>query len=100
MEAAQDGQVPPSVQVCKSTYSDVFLSGWEAPLFCLDARMYWKILCASDEEKAIRIPMNDEYVRSLNVLQYCLHDCLWGTRQQGFKGLELSHRGEQHDKLK
>ena len=51
------------------------------------------------EEKAIRIPMNDEHVRSLNVSNTVCMIVYEALRQQGFKGLELSHRYE-HDKLK
>ncbi|MBS7070329.1 MAG: tRNA (uridine(34)/cytosine(34)/5-carboxymethylaminomethyluridine(34)-2'-O)-methyltransferase TrmL, partial [Streptococcus parasanguinis] len=51
------------------------------------------------EEKAIRIPMNDEHVRSLNVSNTVCMIVYEALRQQGFKGLELSHHYE-HDKLK
>ena len=50
-------------------------------------------------EKALRIPMNDEHVRSLNVSNTVCMIVYEALRQQGFKGLELSHRYE-HDKLK
>ena len=42
------------------------------------------------EEKAIRIPMNDEHVRSLNVSNTVCMIVYEALRQQGFKGLELS----------
>ena len=38
MEVARDGQVAPSVQVCKSDLFGRFLSGWEAPLFLVWTR--------------------------------------------------------------
>ena len=47
----------------------------------------------------LRIPMNDEHVRSLNVSNTVCMIVYEALRQQGFKGLELSHRYE-HDKLK
>ena len=50
-------------------------------------------------EKAIRIPMNDEHVRSLNVSNTVCMIVYEALRQQQFEGLELSHR-YQHDKLK
>ena len=49
-------------------------------------------------EKAIRIPMNDEHVRSLNVSNTVCMIVYEALRQQQFEGLELSHR-YQHDKL-
>lgn len=50
-------------------------------------------------KKAIRIPMNDEHVRSLNVSNTVCMIVYEALRQQQFEGLELSHR-YQHDKLK
>ena len=50
-------------------------------------------------EKAIRIPMNDEHVRSLNVSNTVCMIVYEALRQQQFEGLELSHRYH-HDKLK
>ena len=60
---------------------------------------YLKILCVSILKKAIRIPMNDEHVRSLNVSNTVCMIVYEALRQQQFEGLELSHR-YQHDKLK
>lgn len=50
-------------------------------------------------EKAIRIPMNDEHVRSLNVSNTVCMIVYEALRQQAFAGLELSHH-YQEDKLK
>ncbi|MGT2935111.1 tRNA (cytidine(34)-2'-O)-methyltransferase [Streptococcus castoreus] len=50
-------------------------------------------------KKALRIPMNDNHVRSLNVSNTVCLVIYEALRQQGFKGLELSHTYE-HDKLK
>ena len=50
-------------------------------------------------EKAIRIPMNDEHVRSLNVSNTVCMIVYEALRQQQFEGLELSHHYH-HDKLK
>ncbi len=50
-------------------------------------------------EKAIRIPMNDEHVRSLNLSNTVCMIVYDALRQQSFKGLELSHIYE-NDKLK
>lgn len=51
------------------------------------------------EEQAIRIPMNDEHVRSLNVSNTVCMIVYEALRQQDFAGLELSHH-YQNDKLK
>lgn len=50
-------------------------------------------------EKAIRIPMNDEHVRSLNVSNAVCMVIYEALRQQGFAGLERVHTYE-NDKLK
>lgn len=50
-------------------------------------------------EKAIRIPMNDEHVRSLNVSNTVCMVVYEALRQQQFAGLELVHTYEA-DKLK
>ena len=57
------------------------------PLFlCLDVKTKacLKILCASILEKAIRIPMNDEHVRSLNVSNTVCMIVYEALRQQQF----------------
>ncbi|AXQ78127.1 tRNA (cytidine(34)-2'-O)-methyltransferase [Streptococcus chenjunshii] len=50
-------------------------------------------------EQALRIPMNDEHVRSLNLSNAVCMVIYEALRQQGFPDLELSHTYEQ-DKLK
>ena len=50
-------------------------------------------------EKALRIPMNDEHVRSLNVSNTVCMIVYEALRQQNFAGLELVHTYEA-DKLK
>lgn len=50
-------------------------------------------------EKAIRIPMNDEHVRSLNVSNTVCMIVYEALRQQNFAGLELTHTYDK-DKLK
>ncbi|EHJ52506.1 tRNA (cytidine(34)-2'-O)-methyltransferase [Streptococcus macacae] len=50
-------------------------------------------------DKALRIPMNDEHVRSLNLSNTVCMIIYEALRQQGFAGLELHHTYEK-DKLK
>lgn len=51
------------------------------------------------EDKALRIPMNDDHVRSLNVSNTVCLLVYEALRQQQFAGLDLVHTYEQ-DKLK
>ena len=50
-------------------------------------------------EKALRIPMNDQHVRSLNVSNTVCMIVYEALRQQNFAGLDLIHE-YQNDKLK
>ena len=50
-------------------------------------------------EKALRIPMNDQHVRSLNVSNTVCMIVYEALRQQNFAGLDLVHEYEA-DKLK
>ena len=50
-------------------------------------------------EKALRIPMNDQHVRSLNLSNTACMIVYEALRQQSFPNLELSHVYEK-DKLK
>ena len=50
-------------------------------------------------EKALRIPMNDEHVRSLNVSNTVCMIVYEALRQQDFQGLEKTHTYN-NDKLK
>ncbi|MGX7204305.1 tRNA (uridine(34)/cytosine(34)/5-carboxymethylaminomethyluridine(34)-2'-O)-methyltransferase TrmL [Enterococcus pingfangensis] len=51
-----------------------------------------------NEEKCLRIPMNDEHVRSLNLSNTVALVVYEALRQQDFPQLELTHHYE-HDKL-
>ena len=51
-----------------------------------------------NEEKCIRIPMNDEHVRSLNLSNTAALIVYEALRQQNFPNLELTHHYE-NDKL-
>ena len=53
----------------------------------------------ANPEKALRIPMNDEHVRSLNLSNTVCMIVYEALRQQAFPNLELSHTYA-HDKLK
>ncbi|MHC5269752.1 tRNA (uridine(34)/cytosine(34)/5-carboxymethylaminomethyluridine(34)-2'-O)-methyltransferase TrmL [Enterococcus sp. LJL98] len=49
-------------------------------------------------EKCLRIPMNDEHVRSLNLSNTACMIVYEALRQQGFPGLEVTHHYE-NDKI-
>ncbi|EPH97673.1 RNA methyltransferase, TrmH family, group 2 [Enterococcus faecalis 13-SD-W-01] len=51
-----------------------------------------------NEEKCLRIPMNDEHVRSLNLSNTAAMIVYEALRQQGFPDLDLTHHYE-NDKL-
>lgn len=51
-----------------------------------------------NEEKCIRMPMNDEHVRSLNLSNTAAIMIYEALKQQNFPNLELTHHYE-HDKL-
>lgn len=53
----------------------------------------------ANADKAVRIPMNDTHVRSLNVSNTVCMMVYEALRQQGFQGLDLSHTYDK-DKLK
>ena len=101
MEAARDGQVHLVSKFANQTYSDVSYQDGKSHyfLFGREDKGLPEDFMRQHEEKTIRIPMNDEHVRSLNVSNTVCMIVYEALRQQGFKGLELTHRYEQ-DKLK
>lgn len=85
----------------EKVYSEADLaSGWDHYfLFGREDKGLPEDFMREHPEKALRIPMNDEHVRSLNVSNTVCMIVYEALRQQQFVGLELSHR-YQHDKLK
>ena len=101
MEAAGDGQVHLVSKFANQTYSDVSYQDGKSHyfLFGREDKGLPEDFMRQHEEKVIRIPMNDKHVRSLNVSNTVCMIIYEALRQQGFKGLELTHQYEQ-DKLK
>lgn len=101
MEAASVGQVHLVSKFANQTYSDVSYQDGKSHYFIFgrEDKGLPEDFMRQHEEKVIRIPMNDEHVRSLNVSNTVCMIVYEALRQQGFKGLELTHRYEQ-DKLK
>lgn len=83
------------------TYSDEIYNDGFAHYFMFgreDTGLPEKFMRANPE-KAIRIPMNDQHVRSLNVSNTVCMIVYEALRQQEFTGLELTHTYDK-DKLK
>ena len=96
IEAARDGQVHLVSKFANQTYSDVSYQDGKSHyfLFGREDKGLPEDFMRQHEEKAIRIPMNDEHVRSLNVSNTVCMIVYEALRQQGFKGLELTDRRE------
>ena len=87
MEAARDGQVHLVSKFASQTYSDVSYQDGKSHyfLFGREDKGLPEDFMRQHEEKAIRIPMNDEHVRSLNVSNTVCMIVYEALRQQGFK---------------
>lgn len=101
MAAAQDGQVHVVSKFADKTYSDEDYrdGGVHYFLFGREDTGLPEDFMRQHPEKAIRIPMNDAHVRSLNVSNAVCMVVYEALRQQEFAGLELTHT-YQADKLK
>ncbi|HEL2057777.1 TPA: tRNA (cytidine(34)-2'-O)-methyltransferase [Streptococcus suis] len=101
MEKAEQGQVHLVTKFADKTYSDESYSSDQTHYFVFgreDTGLPEEFM-RRHPEKAIRIPMNDEHVRSLNVSNTVCMVVYEALRQQDFAGLELVHTYES-DKLK
>lgn len=101
MKKAQNGQVHLISKFAASTYSDENYD---------DGHIHYFVFGREDKglpedfmrqyaDRALRIPMNDEHVRSLNVSNAVCMIVYEALRQQCFTGLEMIHHYE-GDKLK
>ncbi|WEV44826.1 tRNA (cytidine(34)-2'-O)-methyltransferase [Streptococcaceae bacterium ESL0687] len=100
--AQADGKLHLITKFAETIYSDADLSDSEINHYFLFGREDTGLpedFMRENPDKALRIPMNDEHVRSINLSNAAailIYDCL---RQQGFPNLELTHTYEK-DKLK
>ncbi|CRH85664.1 putative rRNA methylase [Chlamydia trachomatis] len=101
MQAAADGQVHLISKFADKTYSDQSFDDGRPHyfLFGREDKGLPEEFMRQQPEKALRIPMNDEHVRSLNVSNTVCMIVYEALRQQNFAGLELTHTYEA-DKLK
>ncbi len=101
MQQAKAGQVHLISKFAASTYSDERYDDGQVHYFVFgreDTGLPEDFM-RQHKEKALRIPMNDEHVRSLNVSNAVCMVVYEALRQQDFAGLELVHHYEK-DKLK
>ncbi|MBY5033670.1 tRNA (cytidine(34)-2'-O)-methyltransferase [Streptococcus gallolyticus] len=99
--ATADGQVHLISKFADKTYSEENFDDGQAHyfLFGREDKGLPEEFMRHHPEKALRIPMNDEHVRSLNVSNTVCMIVYEALRQQHFVGLELTHTYEA-DKLK
>ncbi|EGE53034.1 tRNA (cytidine(34)-2'-O)-methyltransferase [Streptococcus parauberis] len=96
-----DGQIHLISKFAEKVYSDHNYDDGQAHYFIFgrEDKGLPEEFMREHSEKALRIPMNDEHVRSLNLSNTVCMIVYEALKQQSFQGLELSHRYE-HDKLK
>lgn len=96
-----DGQLYLISKFAETVYSDADLSagGNHYFMFGREDKGLPEEFMRAHPGKALRIPMNDEHVRSLNVSNTVCMIVYEALRQQNFAGLELVHTYD-HDKLK
>lgn len=99
--AQVDGQVHLVTKFADQSYSDQFYGDSQDHyfLFGREDTGLPEDFMRNHPEKAIRIPMNDQHVRSLNVSNAVCMVVYEALRQQDFTGLERTHQYEK-DKLK
>lgn len=98
--ASQHGRIHLVSKFADKTYSEEsYQDGIHFFLFGREDKGLPEDFMRSHPKKAIRIPMNDEHVRSLNVSNTVCMIVYEALRQQDFAGLDLVHIYEE-DKLK
>ncbi len=98
--ASQHGQIHLVSKFADRTYSDqAYDEKVHYFLFGREDKGLPEEFMRQHAEKAIRIPMNDQHVRSLNVSNAVCMIVYEALRQQSFAGLELVHQYDM-DKLK
>ncbi|MGB7366000.1 tRNA (cytidine(34)-2'-O)-methyltransferase, partial [Carnobacterium jeotgali] len=101
MEVAKNGQLHLITKFGNRVYSDVDYAAIEEDhyfLFGKETTGLPEEFMREHEEDCLRIPMNDEHVRSLNLSNTAAILIFEALRQQNFKELELTHHYE-NDKL-
>ncbi|KHD45772.1 tRNA (cytidine(34)-2'-O)-methyltransferase [Streptococcus hongkongensis] len=96
-----DGEIHLISKFAEKVYSDYDYDDGQAHYFIFgrEDKGLPEEFMRNHSDKALRIPMNDEHVRSLNLSNTVCMIVYEALKQQSFQGLELSHTYE-HDKLK
>lgn len=101
MKVAQNGQLHLITKFGHRVYSDIDYAttpGDHYFLFGKETTGLPEEFMREHEEDCLRIPMNDEHVRSLNLSNTAAILIYEALRQQKFRGMELAHHYE-NDKL-
>lgn len=101
LEASKEGELFLVSKFANRTYSEVDYTDTEKDYYFLFGKETTGLpeeFMRSHEDECIRLPMNDEHVRSLNLSNTAAIMIYEVMRQQSFNGLELQHHYE-NDKI-
>ncbi|WHZ31860.1 tRNA (uridine(34)/cytosine(34)/5-carboxymethylaminomethyluridine(34)-2'-O)-methyltransferase TrmL [Desemzia incerta] len=101
LEASNEGELFLVSKFANRTYSEVDYTDTEKDYYFLFGKETTGLpeeFMRSHEDECIRLPMNDEHVRSLNLSNTAAIMIYEVMRQQSFDGLELQHHYE-NDKI-
>lgn len=101
LEASKEGELFLVSKFANRTYSEVDYTDTEKDYYFLFGKETTGLpegFMRSHEDECIRLPMNDEHVRSLNLSNTAAIMIYEVMRQQSFDGLELQHHYE-NDKI-
>lgn len=101
LEASRDGKLFLISKFAHHAYSDIDYTDTDEDYYFLFGKETTGLpeeFMRENEEKCLRMPMNDEHVRSLNLSNTAAIMIYEALRQQSFNGLELQHHYEK-DKL-
>lgn len=101
LEASKEGELFLVSKFANRTYSEVDYTDTEKDYYFLFGKETTGLpeeFMRAHEDECIRLPMNDEHVRSLNLSNTAAIMIYEVMRQQSFDGLELQHHYE-NDKI-
>lgn len=101
LEASKEGELFLVSKFANRTYSEVDYTDTEKDYYFLFGKETTGLpeeFMRAHEDECIRLPMNDEHVRSLNLSNTAAIMIYEVMRQQSFNGLEIQHHYE-NDKI-
>ncbi|MCI3029959.1 tRNA (uridine(34)/cytosine(34)/5-carboxymethylaminomethyluridine(34)-2'-O)-methyltransferase TrmL [Desemzia sp. C1] len=101
LEASKEGELFLVSKFANRTYSEVDYTDTEKDYYFLFGKETTGLpeeFMRAHEDECVRLPMNDEHVRSLNLSNTAAIMIYEVMRQQSFNGLELQHHYE-NDKI-